>query len=119
LISARFHAILRAPMRGSLAGLAVLALTACGSPCQDLGHRICLCQPAGALRDACNKAVQDQIGSGNPKPHQSEQDFCESKLSTCPNPSTDGTACDRQQTAEGKIACGLAYNPDETTTQSQ
>jgi len=116
LIPARFRAILRAPMRLSLAGLAALALTAaCGSPCQDLGERICRCQPSSALRDACNKSVQDQIGRGDPKPHQHEQDFCEQKLKTCPNPSTDSTACDQIQSEAGKIACGLAYDPAAAT----
>lgn len=112
LIPARFRAILRAPMRRLLAVLTALPLVlaaACGSPCEDLGDRICRCQPSGASRDACNNAIQDQIGSGNPKPGSSQQDFCEAKLKTCPNPSNDDLACDRMRTEDGKIACGLAY----------
>ena len=99
-------------MRRVLAALASvpLALAAgCGSACQDLGTRICECQPAGSARTACQRAIEDQIDKGNPKPGSGEQDFCEQKLRTCPDPDDDREMCDRLQTEEGKIACGLAY----------
>jgi hypothetical protein len=87
----------------------VLAL-ACGSPCQDLGERICGCQPAGSARDGCKRAVEDQIDRGNPRPGDSEQDRCEALLATCPDPGSDEDACDEIQTEQGRIACGLAYD---------
>jgi len=102
-----------------LAALPLALAMGCGSPCEDLGDRICLCQPPGGLRDACRSAVKDQIGKGNPKPTGSQQDFCEERLRgtaeipACPNPSNDDRACDTQSTSAGKIACGLAY-PEAT-----
>jgi hypothetical protein len=92
-----------------LAALPLALAAGCGSPCEDLGDRICLCQPPGGLRDVCRNAVKDQIGKGNPKPTGTQQDFCEQTLRTCPNPSNDDRACDTQATSAGKIACGLAY----------
>ncbi len=91
--------------------LALLLAAACGSPCGDLGTRICNCQPAGSLRDSCNRAVSDQISKGNPKPGSSEQDFCKDRLNHCADPSDDPTMCDRLLTTQGRIDCGLAYGP--------
>lgn len=85
------------------------ALTACGSPCQDLGERICKCLPEGITRENCERAVEEQVEDGNPRPGSDDQDFCEAKLSTCPDPDDDPAACDRLETNEGKVACGLAY----------
>jgi hypothetical protein len=113
LIHGAFRAILRRPMRRLAATLPLLLVVACGSPCEDLGTRICQCQTAGALRDTCQRSVKDQIGNGNPRPGQSEQDRCEQLLKTCPDPSKDSTACDKLETEQGKIACGLAY-PEPT-----
>lgn len=85
------------------------ALTACSSPCQDLGTRICKCLPEGVSRENCERAVEDQVDSGNPKPGGDDQDFCEEKLKTCPDPDDDAAMCDRLETEQGKQACGLAY----------
>jgi hypothetical protein len=85
------------------------ALTACSSPCQDLGERICKCSPEGATRENCERAVEDQVEDGNPRPGSDDQDFCEEKLNTCADPDDDAAMCDRLETAEGKRACGLAY----------
>jgi hypothetical protein len=110
LIQAPFRAILRRPMPPRLAALLTLVLAAaCGSPCQDLGERICKCQPAGTAQDGCKQAVEDQIDRGNPRPGDSEQDRCEELLKTCPDPANDAGACDRLATEEGRVACGLGY----------
>lgn len=119
MIPAPFRAILRPLVKRLLSALAVsslLAAGACGSPCEDLGDRICLCQPPGGQRDACKQAIRDQIGKGNPKPGKSQQDFCDERLrgtadlAACPNPSSDANACEKQATEAGKVQCGLAYD---------
>jgi hypothetical protein len=108
LIQPAFRAILRGPMRRLLAMLPLAAALACGSPCEDLVDRICACQPVGPLRDSCSRTGKDQIENGNPKPGSSQDSLCERKLDTCPNPSNDPAACEKLETEEGKIACGLA-----------
>ncbi len=96
-------------MRPTLAALAIaaLALSGCGSACQDLGNRICNCQPAGALRDSCNSGVKSQLNSSGAS--SADQAYCESKLGTCPDPATNPGACDALNTAAGKAACGIGY----------
>lgn len=100
-------------MRPILAALAIafVAATAagCGSACKDLGYRICECQPFGPLRDACHNGVDAQLGQGTQPATSADQAFCQEKLATCPDPGTDDTACDKMNTAAGKVACGLAY----------
>jgi hypothetical protein len=109
LILPENRAILRRPMRRSLA-LALLALAAgCSSPCQDLATRICECEPSGAERRICQRSIEDQIGSGDQRPGDSEQDFCEEKLKSCPDPSDSPGVCELLRTPEGKQACGLAF----------
>ena len=111
MIPRAIRAILRGPMRRLLAIPLAAALTACGSPCGDLGERICLCQPPGAARDACRRSIDEQIDSGNPRPGEDQQRFCEERLSRCLEPSKDPLMCDRLLTPEGRVACGLAYDP--------
>jgi len=91
------------------AALSALALGAagCATPCEDLGTRICACQPAGALRTACDNAVKQLVKQA--KTDEARQDFCDSKLATCPDPANDSTACDVMNTPAGKERCGLAY----------
>lgn len=96
-------------MRRALAPLLLALAAACGSPCQDLATRICECQPTASSRRSCQAAIEDQIDNGSPRPGSREQDFCERKLDTCPDPDDDPLMCDRLLTDEGKIACGLAY----------
>jgi hypothetical protein len=90
---------------------AVALLAGCGSPCEDLGDRICLCRLPGVDRETCRRSVDEQLSQGNPKPGKGEQDFCEQKLRTCPEPSKDENMCDRLSTPKGKVDCGLAI-PD-------
>jgi hypothetical protein len=100
-------------MRKLLAPLALLALAVaiaaagCGSPCQDLADHICNCQPQGALQDSCKTSVKTQLGSQNPS--KSDENFCQDRLRHCKDPSEDSTLCDRLQTVQGKIDCGLAF----------
>ena len=90
------------------AAVALLALAGCGSACQDLGDRICDCQPAGSLRDNCKSSVKTQVGSGAQKATDSDQALCQQLLQTCV--STDAqNLCDWIQTPAGRKACGLSY----------
>ncbi len=99
-------------MSRTLAAAALLSLgllaQGCATPCEELGQRICACQTtAGTERDACNRAVRAQVMDS--QAGEAEQEACYQKLKTCPDPGTDGTACDLMKTAAGKAACGLAY----------
>ncbi len=96
------------PIRALLVS-AVAVLAACGSPCQDLGDRICGCRPPGVLRDQCTSAVKTQLGSGAQTPGKADEEFCQKKLATCPDPGSDPGMCYWINTAAGKVACGLAY----------
>lgn len=94
------------PILAALA-LAVLALAGCGSACQDLGNRICDCQPAGVLRDNCRTSVSAQLNAISPS--SDDQRLCQEKLVTCRDPAHDPGACDALKTEAGKAACGLGY----------
>jgi hypothetical protein len=96
-------------MRRSASAALLALLCACSSPCQDLATRICECEPSGAERTLCQRSIEDQIGSGNPRPGDSEQDFCEQKLATCPDPGDSPQVCTDLQTEEGMRRCGLAF----------
>jgi hypothetical protein len=109
LIQGAFRAILRGPMSRLAALLPLVVALACGSPCEDLGKRICACQATGAARESCEKSVDDQIGRGNPRPGGRELDRCEQLLDTCPDPDSDPDACDALETESGRERCGLAH----------
>ncbi|HTT71322.1 MAG TPA: hypothetical protein VMG32_08880 [Anaeromyxobacteraceae bacterium] len=100
-----------AVLAGALAGF---ALSSCSSPCQDLGSRICGCQPAGSLQDACNTAVKNQIGGGSQQPNSADQTRCQALLNSCvapqdpSNPSRQIDFCYFLQSPQGKCACGIA-----------
>ncbi len=100
-------------MRLHLAALCLpvlAALAACGSPCQDLGERICGCQPVGVAQDQCVNAVKTQLGSGAQTPNAADETFCQQKLATCRDQPNGGPKlCDFVKTPAGKVACGLAY----------
>jgi len=87
---------------------AALVAAACGSPCQELGDRICNCNPGGVIRDTCKSAVKNQL-SASGEPTQEDQNRCQALLATCPDPGDDPTICDALATAQGKARCGLAY----------
>lgn len=86
--------------------LAALALTlaACGDgPCQDLGERLCACEP-GTTSDSCKRRVQDQLNDINPS--SALEDYCQQRLDACNAPS-GAEFCEWLLTEEGKDACGL------------
>ena len=106
-------------MRPTAAALPMLALTfvlGCGSPCQELADRICACQATSALRSACSSSVGNQIGSASQQPGPADQAFCQEKLATCPDTTKAPWQCPVLQSADGKVACGLAYPQDSTTS---
>ena len=83
-----------------LAGLAGLA--GCGpSACQELGERICRCQP-GLDSGTCKTQVERLLKSENPG-----KATCETLLGTCSAPS-GLDLCEWMMTEPGKQACGLA-----------
>ncbi len=97
--------------------LAALALAqGCTTHCQELAERICGCLLEGPTRDACKRQVEAQL-KRDPRPDGNAQAFCESKLATCPPAGDDPGMCDRLNTCQGKVDCGLAYpNPDPNAT---
>jgi hypothetical protein len=108
----------------ALAAAAVLASAGCGSSaCQDLGEKLCACQP-GMTQDSCKAQVQEQLNqlgvdtagfngmldrveAGQPIRYD---DYCQQRLDAC----TDGQDaakstdfCEFLLTEAGKNACGL------------
>jgi hypothetical protein len=78
--------------------VALPALAACSTPCEDLAAKICGCEASTALRDACERRasdLQDQRGTSD-----AEQNRCDKLVDTCD--------CHALDTAAGKRACGLA-----------
>jgi hypothetical protein len=83
--------------------IALLALAAAGcsdSPCQELGERICRCQP-GATNDGCQSQVESQLDAVD-----APEGRCDELLGTCVAPE-GGDLCEWLLTAAGKDACGL------------
>jgi len=89
-------------------GLALaLGAMGCSTPCQDLGDRICNCEAEGQVRNNCKSNVKARVQASNAT--GSEQDYCEAKLGTCPDPNGDVTRCAYMlNTCPGRVACGLA-----------
>jgi hypothetical protein len=89
-------------------GLALaLGAAGCSTPCQDLGDRICNCEGEGQIRNNCKTNVKARVQASNAT--SSEQDYCEAKLSTCPDPNGNVDTCAYiLNTCPGKVACGLA-----------
>lgn len=92
-------------LRLALALLAVAALAACSSPCQDLGDRLCRCSGVGTTRDACERQVKDDLKRLNPS--KDVEDLCSARLDTCSAPS-GADFCEWLLTACGKASCGLS-----------
>ncbi len=88
-------------MRRLAAAVLLAALAACGtSPCQELGQRICGCQP-GLDATTCKSQVEQELKSTDPG-----KATCEQLLTTCTAP--EGlNLCEWMLTAAGKQACGL------------
>lgn len=99
------------------AALAALALAqGCGlTDCEQLADRICGCLLEGPTRDNCKNQVKAQL-KREPRPDSSAEAFCASKLATCHRAGDDPGMCDRLNTCQGKVDCGLAYpNPADPT----
>jgi hypothetical protein len=93
-----------------LALAALAALAACTSPCQDLGDRICECDPAGVGKDACLRQVSNAVDAQSLT--SAQENACTDFLGACHTESgaeTGAAFCEWLSSAEGKTACGLAY----------
>lgn len=89
-------------MRRLAAAALLAALAACGtSPCQELGQRICGCQP-GLASSTCKTQVEQQLKSTDPGEAK-----CNELLASCVAPS-GVDLCEWMLTEAGKKACGLA-----------
>jgi len=96
--------------KSALLAFALVALgSGCGSPCKDLGYRICDCQPAGSPRDNCKSQIVNVLGGE--KISDAQQNHCKDILDSgnCADPLEDKQMCARLNTAQGKIDCGMAY----------
>ena len=89
-------------------GLALaLGAVGCSTPCQDLGDRICNCEAEGQIRNNCKSNVKARVKAANAT--TSEQDYCDAKLATCPDPNGNIDTCAYIiNTCPGRVACGLA-----------
>jgi hypothetical protein len=89
-------------------GLALaIGAMGCSTPCQDLGDRICNCEAEGQIRNNCKTNVKARVNASNAT--TSEQDYCEAKLATCPDPNGNIETCAYVlNTCPGRVACGLA-----------
>ena len=84
-----------------------LGAAGCGSACQDLGDRICNCEAEGQIRNNCKTNVSARVKASNAT--TSQQDYCQAKLATCPDPNGNIEACAYiLNTCPGRVACGLA-----------
>ena len=104
----------------ALAAAAALAVAGCGtSACQELGVKLCECQP-GMTKDTCTSQVQAQLNDlgvdspGLPAMLDKIQAgktgtfevYCQERLDKCVAPS-DTSFCEWILTADGKNECGL------------
>jgi len=82
-----------------------LALAACGGgPCQDLGERLCACDP-GTNADTCQRRVKAQLKDIDPS--SALEDYCQARLDAC-NAPAGAEFCEWLLTPAGKDACGLS-----------
>ncbi len=97
------------------AALAASMLTGagCGSACQDLGDRICSCQPVGSLRDSCKASIRNELGNVV-KPSDADQKVCEQLLRSCPDFEAHPDQCRALDSVDGKVKCGMANDPAAT-----
>jgi hypothetical protein len=86
---------------------AALGASGCASPCQDLGYRVCQCEPQGQTLTNCQNNVKARVRASSVG--GSTSDYCKSILAGCPDPNHDVAACGWMlNTCQGKVACGLA-----------
>jgi hypothetical protein len=79
-----------------------LASAACGSPCEDLAHKVCRCQPTKAKKDRCNINIDAAVRNFDLSDGQ--EDRCQKIL--------DSGTCTCEAVLAGDLnACGLSYDP--------
>ena len=107
------------PLLAALGLALAFGSVGCSTPCQDLGDRICQCEPEGQIRNNCKTNVKARVRAAAPT--SGETDYCSSILSTCPDPGGDVNSCAYMlNTCAGKVACGLALPlPDGCFTPCQ
>jgi hypothetical protein len=101
-------------------GLALaIGAAGCSSPCQDLGDRVCQCEPEGQVRNNCKTNVKARVRAAAPT--SGEASYCSAVLGSCPDPGGDVNKCAYMlNTCAGKVACGLALPlPDGCPTICQ
>jgi hypothetical protein len=91
----------------ALALAAAAGPSSCATPCEDLGRRVCSCQPEGNARDACDRAARSAV-TGEDRADAATQQLCDRKLQTCEQVPAGVGFCEWLRTCEGKVACGLA-----------
>jgi hypothetical protein len=83
------------------AALALLSL-GCKGPCRQLSEKLCECQASTVAKTSCLQRVaaeETRIG-----PRSADDAICSKHLDECD--------CHQINAPEGKVACGLARNPD-------
>ena len=79
-----------------------LGLSGCKSACRQLSERLCECAINSTEKSNCVTRAGNSEGAFPPS--ADNETFCKSHLSTCD--------CRLIATPNGKIACGLAKDPD-------
>ena len=94
---------LRQALRLSGCVLSLLSAAGCGDACRTLASQICQCLPDDGSRAACNQRAKDAEATFSVRPE--DEKFCQQQI--------DSHACDcnKLNTPEGKVACGIAYAP--------
>jgi hypothetical protein len=95
----------------TLLALLALPLAGCGSPCQDLGNRLCACSGGGTNSDTCKQQIANLLKDAGVG--ADDEAFCDAKLATCVLPAEPVGVefCEWLKTETGKVACGLANPP--------
>jgi hypothetical protein len=86
-----------------------LVVQGCGvHSCQELGNRLCKCSGSSTSSTTCQTEIKNQLSAAG----LTDRNYaaCEAALLTCHEP--DGAVfCEWVNTADGKVACGLANPP--------
>jgi hypothetical protein len=79
-----------------------LGVAACGSPCEDLAHKVCRCQLTEAKKDRCKINIDAAVRNFDLSDEQ--EDRCQKIL--------DSGTCTCEAVLAGDLnACGLSYDP--------
>jgi len=88
----------RRGMRCVLLIMVLLVLAGCKGPCRKLSEKLCECEEHKPAKEYCQQRVADKESLYPPT--DAEEAGCKLLL--------DGCNCKEIDTAEGKVACGLA-----------